>query len=461
MKIVLENAIIGLSDKTSFKKGVLMNGFMDKLQGILIPMSQKISDNKVLKAISQGFSAMLPIVMVGAIFTLLASFNIGPYQSLITSLGLKQLFAIPSAYTTDMISLYAVFLVARATAKIFNMDDSDAVASGMISLMFFLILIPLGVSGTDAASGVTVNVAGAVNTAYLGSRGLFTAMLLGVLVPRLHYLFIKYDIRIKLPDSVPPMITKAFSAMIPAIAIGFVAVLVRFAFSFTSFGSATNAIYGILQAPLSKLTNTPLTFLLLLVICNIMWFFGIHGGMVANPIRNALYAEATLANLSAYSANTEMPNMIVNTAWFSIGNIGGSACAIGLCLCLALFAKSQRYKSLSKVALPAGLCAISEPLVFGVPMVLNPILLIPMIIAPICTFLLGYGAMATGLVPLMTGAEIPNGTPILLSGFIAFGGFSGVILQIVLIAVSVAIYYPFFRMIDKQALAEEAVEAAE
>ena len=432
-----------------------MDKFTEKLQNILIPISQKVSENKVLRGISGGFSMMLPIVMVGAIFTLLNSLNISFYQNLISSIGLKPLLAIPASYTTDMISLYAVYCVAKAEAKVYRMDDSDSTASGLIALMFFLILIPLGVSGKGAESGEVVNIAAAVPTNYLGSRGLFTAMILGIVVPRLHHLFIKYNITIKMPEGVPEMISKSFAAMIPAICIGAVAVLVRFLFGLTSYGSATNAIYGILQAPLNALTNNPFTFLLLLLICNLMWFFGIHGGMVANPIRMALYTSATLANLEAYAAGTELPNIVVNTAWFGMGNIGGSACAIGLCLNIALFAKSQRYKALNKVSLPAGLVSISEPMVFGVPMVLNPVMLIPMLLAPTVTFLLGYGAMATGIMPYMTGAELPNGTPILLGGFLAWGGIKGAIFQALLIAVSVLIYYPFFKIVDKQALDEE------
>ena len=138
-----------------------------------------------------------------------------------------------------------------------------------------------------------------------------------------------------------------------------------------------------------------------------------------------------------------------------MGNIGGSACAIGLCMCIALFAKSQRYKALNKVSLPAGLVSISEPMVFGVPMVLNPVMLIPMLLAPTATFLLGYLAMATGIMPYMTGAELPNGTPVILGGFLAWGGIKGAIMHVVLIAVSTLIYYPFFKILDKQALEEE------
>lgn len=423
-----------------------MNGILDKLQNVLIPFSQKVNENKVLKGISKGFASMLPIVMVGAIFTLLASLNISVYQNFITSTGLKGVLSIPAAFTSDMISVYAVFLIAQAEADVIGLKDDDATASGIIALMVFLILLPLGVTGVDPETNVTVQVTAAIATGYLGSKGLFTAMIVGILIPSIHNLFVKYNIVIKMPESVPPMIAKSFNAMIPALGIALLACLIKTGVAATSYGTVTDLIYGLLKAPLSVLTASPITYALLLLVCNLMWFFGIHGGMVAGSFRDAMYTEATLENLAAYTAGTQAPNVLTTGAWLTIGNIGGSACAIGLCLCIALFAKSSRFKALNKISLPAGLCGISEP------MVLNPILLIPMLIAPTVTLLLGYAAMATGIVPYMIGTSIPTGTPILFSGFIAYGSWKGVVLQLVLIAVSTLIYYPFFKMCDNQEL---------
>ena len=351
-----------------------------------------------------------------------------------------------------MISVYAVFLIAQAEADVIGLKDDDATASGIIALMVFLILLPLGVTGVDPETNVTVQVTAAIATGYLGSKGLFTAMIVGILIPRIHNLFVKYNIVIKMPESVPPMIAKSFNAMIPALGIALLACLIKTGVATTSYGTVTDLIYGLLKAPLSVLTASPITYALLLLVCNLMWFFGIHGGMVAGSFRDAMYTEATLENLAAYTAGTQAPNVLTTGAWLTIGNIGGSACAIGLCLCIALFAKSSRFKALNKISLPAGLCGISEPMVFGFPMVLNPILLIPMLIAPTVTLLLGYAAMATGLVPYMIGTSIPTGTPILFSGFIAYGSWKGVALQLVLIAVSTLIYYPFFKMCDNQEL---------
>ncbi len=437
-----------------------MNNFMDTLQEKLIPISAKISKNKILAGISGGFSAMLPVVMVGAIFSLLANLNISFYQNLITSIGLKSWLGIPVDYTTNMISLYAVFLIGKASAEAIDMDSRNAVSAGLISLMVFLILTPLGASVADAA-GTAIPVAGVVRTYYFGSAGLFTAMILGILIPRIYALFVKNNLTIKMPESVPPMISKSFTAMIPAIAIAALAIVIRAICGMTSYGTLTDLLYGLLRAPLSAMAASPLTFIILLLVCNILWFFGIHGGMVATSIMAVLYTPFGTENLSAYAAGEPLPNIIIGSAWGTLGNIGGSGCAIGLCLAMFFFAKSARYKALSKIAFPAGVCGISEPMVFGVPMVLNPIMLIPMLIVPIVTFLLGYLAMRIGIVPYLNGVGPSLGTPLILYGFLAYGGWQGAVLQAVLIAVSTALWYPFFHVLDKQAYDEENAAPAE
>ena len=139
-----------------------MDGFMEKLQNFLLPLSDKLNRSKILRGISGGFSAMLPIVMTGAIFSLLNSLGIPAYQDLITNIGLKPLLAIPGAYTTDMISIYAVFLIAKAEAEAIGVESRKAISSGLIALLFFLLLIPLGVTGVDEATGVSVMVPAAV-----------------------------------------------------------------------------------------------------------------------------------------------------------------------------------------------------------------------------------------------------------------------------------------------------------
>lgn len=426
----------------------------DKIQAFMekyfIPVSNKIAANRYLKAISGGFAMLMPVIMAGAIGSLLSGLSIEVYQTFITNVGLKPLFAMVTDYTTNMMALYAVFAIGYAMAGQLECAKTS-VAAGLMSLMAFLLVIPLGVG-----SGENV-IAAAITTQYFGAPGLFTAMILGVLVPNIYNFFVKHNVVIKMPDGVPPQIANGFSGIIPGVAIAAFALVIRQLCTLTPFGTLNNLIYSILRAPLASLTESPLTFVLLLVLCNLLWFFGIHGGMVIMPFLSMLYTAANLENVAAYAAGEDLPNMITQSWWFIQAQLGGSGGIIGLAFCMLLLAKSQRYKTLGKLAIAPAVCSISEPIVFGFPLVLNPMMFIPMLLSPLLCFTLSYIFTAIGILPYLNGVGVPTGTPIILAGFIT-GGWRTAVWQVVLVALQFAIYLPFFKMMDKQALAEEAQE---
>lgn len=425
----------------------MLEKFQAAMEKTLIPFANKLSQNKVLKAISGGFSALLPIIMVGAIASLLSGLNIEVYQNFITSIGLKTIVGYISAYTTNMMAIYAVFSIGNSMAKQLECKD-QSILVGIISLMVFLLTIPLGVSKDE------ITIAAAISTTYFGAPGLFTAMIIGCVVPLIYNIFVKHHIVIKMPDGVPPQIANGFSAIIPAVCITAVFAAIRQLCALTSFGTLSGLIYGLLKTPLSHLTNSPITFVVLLLFCNILWFFGIHGGMVTMSFLSMLYMAPALENLEAMAAGQPMPNMLTNTWWFTFAQLGGSGGIIGLAVCMFLFSKSERYKTLGKIAILPALCSISEPIVFGVPLVLNVMMLIPMILSPLCCFLTSYLMTSIGVLPYLNGIQLSTGTPIVLAGFLA-GGWRAAIWQIVLVALQAVLYFPFFRMVDKQALEEE------
>lgn len=425
----------------------MLEKFQTAMEKTLIPFANKLSQNKVLKAISGGFSALLPIIMVGAIASLLSGLNIEVYQNFITSIGLKAIVSYISAYTTNMMAIYAVFSIGNSMAKQLECKD-QSILVGIISLMVFLLTIPLGVSKDE------VTIAAAISTTYFGAPGLFTAMIIGCVVPLIYNIFVKHHIVIKMPDGVPPQIANGFSAIIPAVCITVVFAAIRQLCALTSFGTLSGLIYGLLKTPLSHLTNSPITFVVLLLFCNILWFFGIHGGMVTMSFLSMLYMAPALENLEAMAAGQPLPNMLTNTWWFTFAQLGGSGGIIGLAVCMFLFSKSERYKTLGKIAILPALCSISEPIVFGVPLVLNVMMLIPMILSPLFCFLTSYLMTSIGALPYLNGIQLSTGTPIVLAGFLA-GGWRAAIWQIVLVALQAVLYFPFFRMVDKQALEEE------
>ena len=426
-----------------------LQAFMEKY---FIPVANKIAANKFLKAISGGFAMLMPVIMAGAIGSLLSGLAITPYQTFITNVGLKPLFAMVTDYTTNMMALYAVFAIGYAMASQLECSNT-AVAAGLMSLMSFLLVIPLGVG-----QGENV-IAAALSTTYFGAPGLFSAMILGVLIPNLYNFFVKHNVVIKMPDGVPPQIANGFAGIIPGAAIAAFAILVRQLCTLTPFGTLNDMIYSILRAPLASLQSSPFTFVIFLVLCNLLWFFGIHGGMVVMPFLSVLYTVANTENVAAYAAGQPLPNMITSSWWFIQGQLGGSGGIIGLAFCMFLLAKSQRYKTLGKLAIAPAVCSISEPIVFGFPLVLNPVMFIPMLLSPLCCFLLSYVLTAIGILPYLNGVGVPTGTPIILAGFLT-GGWRTALWQVVLVALQFVIYLPFFKMMDKQALTEEAAETA-
>ncbi|WP_097003503.1 PTS sugar transporter subunit IIC [Lacrimispora amygdalina] len=431
-----------------------MNNLTGLIEKYFVPMAGRLSKNKYLKAISNGFSVLLPITMIGAIFTLLANLQIAPYQSLITAVHLKEIFGFAPKVTTDMLAVYAVFLIGKALAEQYDFDDNVSTIVGALSLFSFLVLIPLGVSGKAEKSQEIVSIARAIPTTYLGAAGLFTAMIIGLLVPFIYQVFIKHNIVLKMPEQVPPTIAKSFSALIPAFSIAFIFGLIRFLFSLTPFEDANSFVYTMMKAPLANLGASPATFILFILVCSLMWFFGIHGGMIVMPFINVLYTAAGLENLEAYANGVAGPNLITNASWLIFASVGGAGGTLGLCILMVFMAKSSRYKTLGKLALPAGACGINEPITFGLPMVLNTIMIIPLIITPIATFLFSFFMMSIGIIPPLNGTTIPLGTPVVFAGLIA-GGWKTAVLQIVLIAMQILIYLPFFKVLDKQAVLEE------
>lgn len=433
-----------------------MEKFIDLLSRFLVPLAEKLQANRYLNAISNGFSRMLPIVMVGAIFTLLANLQIAPYQDFVTMTHLKEIFAFAPTVTTDMLSLYAAYLIAVALAKNLEIDDHSQMC-GALSLLSFLLLIPLGVSG-QTEGGEVVKVAAALSTQYLGSAGLFSAIIIALIAPTVYRIFIVHDITIKMPPQVPPTISKSFAGMIPGFAIAFLFGVIRFGVAQTSFGDVNTLIYTMLKTPLAHLGASPVTFIVLTVMCSLLWFFGLHGGMVVMPFLTLLYLPLSLENLDALSQGADMTNLIVKSMWPTVASLGGAGGTIGLCIYLAFFAKSERYKVLGRLALPAGLCGINEPITFGLPVVLNPIVLIPLIVTPIVTFLISYFCVDMGIIPIFNGTEIPLGTPVLLSGVIACG-WQLAVLQVALVAIQFIFYLPFAKILDREALKEEAAQA--
>ena len=421
-----------------------MNEFLERT---LVSLANKMGQNKYLSSISTGFSYLLPVVMTGALFTLVSSLNFQPYQTFITKTGIKTLFSFASTVTTNMLAVYTVFLIAKAFGEKEGYSK-ESLFIATTALVSFMLMIPLK----------SVKINGVVSvflpTRFLGAAGLFSAMIIALTSAKIYLFILEKDITIKLPDSVPPTISKSFSAIIPSLIIIFVFSLIRLGFSFTSYGDLNSLIYSVIQTPLVKLGRSPLTFVFCTALCSLLWFFGIHGGMIVMPILNTLYMPTLLENLAAYQSGKALPNLITQSTWMNFASLGGAGGTLGLCILMLFLAKSERYKSLGKLAIVPGICGINEPITFGFPMVLNTMMLIPMILTPIITFGISFLCMSTGLVPFPNVVANALGTPVGFSALMTVG-WQGAILQLILVVVQMVVYYPFFKAADNNALKDE------
>lgn len=422
-----------------------MKKFMDILESKLMPLGVKLGNNKYLKAINKSFMIILPLTIFGSMFTLISSFPITAWTDWLAKTGLSTWLSLPSKLTVDLISLYTVVALGYAFT---NQEGYDGFSGGLAALVSFIIVTPLANITTAEETVVT-----ALAFDWFGARGLFVAMLVGILSSMLFCFFNKKGWTIKMPEGVPPMVTQSFSSLIPIFLVGTIFLVVSYLFSLTSFGNLHSLIYTFIATPLQKVGGSFGGMVVFTLALHVLWFFGLHGGNIVNSISNPFLLPLALENLAVYQAGGA-PTHIYTTAFKNTYQFGGSGMTIALCILMIWFSKSERYKSLGKLAMPANLFYINEPVVFGTPLVLNTTLIIPFVLAPLVTQVLAYGLTVIGVLPVLIGYQIPWSMPPIISGFIQ-GGWRVAAYQVFSIVLTFAIYYPFFKIIDKQAYKEE------
>lgn len=426
-----------------------MDKLTEKMEQILVPVATKVGNNKILKAISTGFNMIMPLIIIGSIFSMVATIDLGSYQSLLESTGLKTILSLVGTFTTEFLSVYVAFAITYAYVSEQNKTGA-AISAGFMAIMAFLIMTPL----TTAIVNETEITA--LTFDYLGSKGLFTAMLVGLLVGYIYMFVLDRGWTIKMPSGVPPTVSQSFSALIPGFIIGAVFLVIHGLFAYFTGETFSEWFYALIATPLSALSGSLATYMLLTFVGTLLWFFGIHGGQVTGPFYMILYMQAGIENQAAYAAGQPMLN-IITFAWLYL-LIGGAGCTTGLNIDMLLFGKSERYKALGKLSIIPQLTGINEPLIFGMPMILNPIMAIPFFLAPQVLIVITYVMMYFGLAsyPIMaTGAA---GTPIFLGGYLICG-ISGIWLTLIQVIVSMVLYYPFFKIQDNMALKDEMENA--
>ncbi len=419
---------------------------MDKfLQAKLMPIAIKLGNNKGLVAIRDGITLAVPLLLIGSLFMVIASFPVPGWEAYLTKIGVSTYLWKGVDSSFGLIGLVASFGIAYYMSRQYKVDG---IPSGIISLAAFITVTPF----------LTTKTGNGVPTAFLASQGLFVAIILGLVNGYIYQWFINHNVQIKMPDGVPPAVSKSFSAIIPGAVIITGWLLVYALLASLKLPNLHAVAQTVLGKPLGLLGNNLFGLMILVALNSSFWFVGLHGGNVVNAVMKPLWLSNLDANKVAYQAGEKLPHIFTSVFMDNFVFIGGGGATIGLVLALGYLAKkkksSKQIKALAPITVVPGLFNINEPTMFGVPIVLNILLLFPFILAPIANLIVAWSSMASGLIPL-TYTDPGWTTPPIISGLLATGSFKASILQAVLIVMDILIYIPFVIAIEKRFKAEE------
>ena len=410
-----------------------MTGFMETH---LMPLSQKLSSNKYLVALRDGLMLSMPLLIIGSIAVVIGDFPVQAFHdfmaSIVGDVWYSWCWDMVNPATMGLVALFAVVGVSHSLASEEEVEPLPAVA---ISISAYFLLLQQMEEGGYAASSFE-------------SGGLFTAMLTALLATKLYAVLLKKNVKIKMPSTVPSFVSRQFEALIPATVIVVLFLFIRLVFAATPFGTVTNFIVTMIQMPLTDIGTTLIGTLFITILNSILWFFGIHGTAVIDSFMGPLWYAARFANFDMFQASVTAARQYIVTQDFAnhIIFLGGTGNTVSLA---------------GKLSLLPGIFNVNEPVIFGLPMVLNPMMALPFFIVPPVTVLISFCAMYFGLVPYPTGVTVPWTLPAPFGGWMMCNDWRGGVLQLVVLLIGGLIYYPFITALDKQYLKEEQAAPAE
>ncbi|MFD1446760.1 PTS sugar transporter subunit IIC [Oceanobacillus profundus] len=412
------------------------NKFMQKF----IEIAGRIGAQRHLVAIRDGFVAIMPLIIVGSLAILINNFpplgelNFVEWMNGIFGEGNWQ--AVGGSIwngTFAVLGLLIAFSIAYNLAKSYEVDGLSA---GLISAAAYIMLVP---ETPDWG----------LSFAWLGAQGLFVAIIIALVLTEIFRFLVKSKFTIKMPEGVPDGVARSFTALIPAtiilIIVGFFQAMMNVFAEISIF----ELIFNVIQEPLQGLGNTLPAAIVVSFLNHLLWFFGLHGTNIIGSVIEPVYLPLIQTNLELFQGGMsafEVPYIVTKPFLDSFVFMGGSGATIALLIAIFIVIRHEKnhpYREVAKLSAPAGLFNINEPVIFGLPIVLNPVMLIPFILVPVTLTVTSYIALATGIVP-KTVAILPWTTPPILSGYLVTGGsWRGIALQLFNLTLAVLMYIPF------------------
>ncbi|WEG73138.1 PTS sugar transporter subunit IIC [Vagococcus intermedius] len=420
-----------------------MNRLMTILERYFLPVANRIGKQRHLMAIRNGLIATLPLTIIGSVFVIFLNIPIDGYEELIS--GFRPILDVPFRFTVGVMALYAAFSIGHFLGESYKVDP---LTSGLLSVLGFLISTIVPIQIIDEGQQI-ISTGRYLAVGDLSSTSLFGAIITTIITVEIYRILVQKNITIKMPSSVPPAVSKSFAALIPTLVIVLLFWGIKYGLNFDINGVVTTLV-----SPLKNLLvgNNLFGGILTVLLIQLFWSFGIHGEAVLGPIIRPMWDAAILENIEAFQASGnahDLPNLFSEQflQWFV--QIGGSGTTLALAI-LFLTSKIPSIKQMGKLTIVPGIFNINEPIVFGTPIVMNPILVIPFIFCPVILTIISYIATISGFVPMMM-AKLPF-TMVGPIGALMSTNWSvgAMVLAIINFGLAILIYYPFFKLFERE-----------
>ncbi len=431
-----------------------MNKFMNVLEKYLTPFSQMVASNQLLQSIKDAFILGIPFTVVGSICGLIKS----QLEYWLTQAGvsldglLGSIIHVLGNVGTVAMGLMGIVIVLSSSyfyAQRLKENNNKVVPlmTSLLALVSYFATIPWELVGeSETLSGFALN--------YFNYEGMFTGLLIGLSTAWLYSKLVKSKFTIKLPDSVPTGVLNSFLALIPISIILIIFSIVKEIVVLCGFTSLQAVIAQFIVTPLSNVGTGLPAIIIVILLMQLLWFFGLHGFSIIWGVISSIWLPLFMQQIDTF-AKTQSFDSITQVAPNTISNVyamlGGSGSTLALIVVLLILApKKSAEKEIAKMSLVPGIFNINEPIIFGLPIVLNPMMFIPFVFIPVINAIIAYFAVSTHMVNPMvvlnSGQE-----PIFFNAWV-LGAFtlSPVILMMILFVIDMILYAPFAKMVIKQ-----------
>lgn len=432
------NKLVPIFTSHIIQGGKKMKSFFDWLEKYLLPPMTKLSEQRHLRAIRDGIISTIPMIIVGSFFLIIAFPPVPSWAAAVKPYILKILF--PYRLTMGIMALYAAFGIGYSLAKSYKLNE---LSGGSLAVVAFLLTnLPVAVDKPDLGWVLPLE--------NLGGSGMFVAIIMSIFAVEVLRFTKEKKLTIKMPEGVPESVANSFAALIPAAVIIITVFIVRHIINF----DIQQFIMKIFQ-PLVYAGNTLPGALIPTLLVALLWACGIHGDSIVGTVARPIWLTLLDANTKAHASGaTLLPNIAPEPFFQWFVWIGGSGATIGLVV-MMVFSRSKYLKDIGKASLIPGICNINEPVIFGAPIMLNPLFMIPFVLAPLVECLISWGAMSANLVsrPFILA---PWTLPAPIGAYLATGGdWRAIVLVCINILISALIYYPFFKAYEKNLIKEQ------